>query len=266
VEEQKFDIALRLGETATETAQHFISAVDCLFASVRSSFSALPLAVADREASLVQCISRVFTMSAMQEKLFWENVKRRANFLKEHECRISNIDVHFLTTTSSATATDIGEDKNSNNNNIGWCESHADGEKVTIDNVTLANPAKFDDWLEDIVAQCTLSRQAHLLTQRFSLFYVSRERNVLLPHYISFLNRYIDSSARCVIEMNFSNSNNNKNNASSTTIRMPIELIVGHQLDIKSDGSLIVPWDFDLSLLVSLLRDGKPKESRILTE
>lgn len=259
VEDQRFDLKFFLrgdGDdrpTLATVAELFLNAARVLEDEIASCFSRVPSAVQERDSiPVARCFGRVFGMPAREEVAFWQrHVKRRAEFLAEHRGRIGSIDLHFLSDDA------VHENSHCNSNSssssvphsfVGWCDGGPDGEKVTLDKSILGSDAAFDAWLEDAVAQCTLSRQAQMICSRFSLHYVSRDRNLLLPHFIAFLSRYsVDTHARQLIE------------SSALSGGSQLELIVGHRLDVQlmannTYGALCIPWDFDLSQLVSLLK------------
>ncbi|EPY17200.1 hypothetical protein AGDE_16374 [Angomonas deanei] len=145
----------------------------------------------------------------------------------------------------------------------GWVGDGDDEcDNVILTREVLHDGQLFLSWLEEVVEQSSLNREAEETLFNAGVGYVERHPELPLTNYLSFVKIFVGASAvRSVIE---------KDAASGGTKRVldgadiGLRIIVGTKCDVSEGGRLFIPWYMDPNTLIVLLGEKEgPEELEI---
>lgn len=211
-----------------------------------------------RYRSPIHCLPRVCNMSTAWEYELWKLAFAHREYLAAHSVAMNPINIFFECIPYDISASDRRQSSPSQSAaafiTAGWVGDGPDGcDSAIVTSQELGDPVAFKAWLEEVVEQSSLNREAEKTLADAGVGYVTRDPELPLAQYLSFVKLFIQSSAvRSVLERSHSSAN-----GAATAESVGLSIIVcSDRCDVRDGGQLFIPWYMDPSILLALLGDS----------
>lgn len=234
-------------------------------ATLKEEYIALPPSVDDTDSPFryrgpIHCFPRICNMDAKREHALWKHLHAHREYVALHASTMNPINVfyecfpydpespEYRATAADTTAGVLA----------GWVGGGVDGcDNVIITAQELDDAAHFREWLEEVVAQSSLNREAEEVLAKAGVGYVSRDATLPLANFLSFAKVFVQSLAvRGVLERR-DGGTHTSGTVTSDDIGLSI-IVSPSRCDVCDGGRLFVPWYVDPSILLALLGEHTP--------
>lgn len=217
---------------------------------------------------------RLFNLNTERELQFWKQLYQSREYLAQHAPMMAPCNVYYECPPYDANTAESPPWVRPADSPAGWVTHDAsDGcDSVVLSREELDTHEAFQAWLEEVVEQSSLNRQVQRLLSEEGIGYVFRDQCLPLPHFLSFVQVFCRCTAvRAVLEAQWKATGGKEKEAVGegvnkvlTPAEVGLSITVGMQCDVREGGRLLVAWDMDPNILVSLLsnatEEGKAAE------
>ncbi|KAG5477782.1 hypothetical protein LSCM1_05081 [Leishmania martiniquensis] len=206
----------------------------------------------------VNCFPRVCNMDTHREHQMWKHLYVHREYLAKHAPTMHPLNVFYECFPYDPDAPAHRPSSTDADGSVpaGWVGGGSDGcDNVILTATQLDNPARFTEWLEEVVEQSSLNREAEEILAKAGVGYVSRDPALPLANFLSFIKVFAQSTAvRAVLERN--DGAPLKGTATPDGIGLTI-IVSPSRCDVRDGGRLFIPWYVDPAILLALLDDAK---------
>ncbi|KAG5500776.1 hypothetical protein JIQ42_04801 [Leishmania sp. Namibia] len=206
----------------------------------------------------VNCFPRVCNMDTHREHQLWKHLYVHREYVAKHAPAMNPLNVFYECFPYDPDAPLHRPSSRDADGNVpaGWVSGGADGcDNVILTATQLDDPTHFTEWLEEVVEQSSLNREAGEILAKAGVGYVSRDPALPLANYLSFIKVFAQSTAvRAVLERK--DGAPRKGAATSDDIGLTI-IVSPSRCDVRDGGRLFIPWYVDPAILLALLDDAK---------
>ncbi|GET88971.1 Dnaj-domain protein, putative [Leishmania tarentolae] len=206
----------------------------------------------------INCFPRICNMDTHREHELWKHLYVHREYLAKHAPAINPLNVFYECFPYDPDAPTHRPSSLDADGNVlaGWVSGGPDGcDSVVITATQLDNPVHFTEWLEEVVEQSSLNREAEEILAKAGIRYVRRDPVLPLANYLSFVKTFAQSTAvRSVLER----KSTARHNGTATPDDIGLTIIVSpSRCDVRDGGRLFIPWYVDPAILLALLDDAK---------
>lgn len=213
----------------------------------------------------IRCFPRVCNMDIKREHELWKHLYAHREYIAKHASTMNPLNVFYECFPYDPESPEYGAATADSPSDVlaGWVSGGADGcDNVVITAKELDNPLDFKVWLEEVVAQSSLNREAEETLAKAGVGYVSRDPALPLANFLSFAKVFVQSLAvRGVLERR---GGSTPVGGAATPSDVGLSIIVSPaRCDVRDGGRLFIPWYMDPSILLALLGEHAPPPPQI---
>ena len=230
-------------------------------------------------------VVRIFNMEAIDEHHFWNLLFVHRFTIGQHATLCNSLNVYFdrvppaaarikkYASFSSVQLVDFfpGSTQLSDFLEAGggwWSTVTGEGDDVYLSKETLrdatASSGGFSAWLEDVLQQSSLNKDATSTLEAHGVYYVERDPYLPPAQFLSFVKGFVTCTAARAAMEHPAAVRGGVNMRKGGGGGVGMVLVVGSVARVRSSGVVEVPWDSEPSQLVSLLQ-GDDDSAKALT-
>jgi hypothetical protein len=209
----------------------------------------------------IRCFPRVCNMDTKREHELWKHLHVHREYVAQHASTMNPINIFYECFPYDPESPEHHAPAAAAPCNVlaGWVSGGVDGcDNVVITAQELEDPVRFREWLEEVVAQSSLNREAEETLAEAGVGYVSRDPALPLANFLSFAKVFVQSLAvRSVLEHRNASAPTRSSTATPDDVGLSI-IVSPSRCDVRDGGRLFIPWYVDPSILLALLGEHAP--------